>query len=116
MLTISKYFIKINVQIITTLKNIIIKIISIILYPIKKITQFIRKYILKFILKPFKILTINIKNIVNPKKINQKKNNPGNETNKVSKIIKKKNRISRKNRSIAKKKRKEKEIHSEIPT
>lgn len=68
LLTISKYFIKFNVKIIVTTKKIIIKIISVILYPIKKFGKFIKKYILKSILKPFKILTINIKNIKITKK------------------------------------------------
>ncbi len=72
MLTISKYFIKINVKIIVTIKKIITKIIFVVIYPIKKIIYFIRKYVLKVILRPFKILTINIKGIIKPKKIRQK--------------------------------------------
>lgn len=63
MLTISKYFIKINVKIIVTIKQTIMKIISIILYPIKKLLDILKEYVLKALLKPFRILTINIKNI-----------------------------------------------------
>lgn len=70
LLTISKYFIKVNVKIIVTIKKIIIKIISIILYPMRKI---LKKYVFKAILNPFRILTINIKNIhINKHKKNTK--------------------------------------------
>ena len=58
-ITISKYFIKINVKIIVTTKKVVKKIIAIILYPIKKLYNVIKRYVLK----PFKILTINIRNI-----------------------------------------------------
>lgn len=67
--TISKYFIKINVKIITTLKNTIIKIFMIITFPIRKLLYLFKKYILSLILKPFKILTINAKNVFKTKKI-----------------------------------------------
>ena len=73
LLTISKYFIKINVKIIVTIKKAILKIIYIIFYPIRKLFDILRKYVLKVILKPFRILTINIKNIHISK--NKTKNN-----------------------------------------
>lgn len=69
LLTISKYFIKINVKIITIIKKIIIKIFSIIIYPI----SLIKKYILKSILRPFRILTINTRNLLKAKMIKKKK-------------------------------------------
>lgn len=61
LLTISKFFIKVNVKILTTIKKTIIKILSILLYPIKFLLNLIRNHILKIVLKPFRILTINIK-------------------------------------------------------
>lgn len=64
LLTISKYFIKFNVKIITTIKNIIIKVFSLILYPI----VMIKNFILKLVLRPFRILTININNVIKTKK------------------------------------------------
>ena len=75
LLTISKYFIKINVKIITIIKKIIIKIFSIIIYPI----SLIKRYILAAILKPFRILTINTKNLLKAKTIKKKnkKNHKG---------------------------------------
>lgn len=63
LLTISKYFIKLSVNIIVIIKKLIIKIISILLYPIKKTVEILKKHVLKSILRPFRILTINIKNI-----------------------------------------------------
>ena len=63
-ITISKYFIKINVKILKILKKIIISIISVFIYPFKKIS----KLLSRVILKPFRILIINIKN-TNFKKI-----------------------------------------------
>ena len=57
-LTVSKYFIKINVIIITFIKNIVYKIISFILYPIKFVLKIIRK-----IFKPFTFFVINIKKV-----------------------------------------------------
>lgn len=63
-ITISKYFIKINVKILKILKKIIISIISVFTYPFKKIS----KLLSRVILKPFRILIINIKN-TNFKKI-----------------------------------------------
>jgi len=59
LLTISKYFVKINVSIIRFLKNTIYKIISIILYPIKYILKIIKK-----MFKPFTFFVINIKKIL----------------------------------------------------
>lgn len=64
LLTISKYFIKFNVKILTTIKKIFIKIFSLILYPIK----ILKDFIIKLVLKPFKISIININNILNTKK------------------------------------------------
>jgi spore cortex biosynthesis protein yabQ len=66
---ISKYFVKFNVLIITTIKNVILKILRIILYPIIKIWTIIRKKMLKSI----KILTINIKSIIIHKNKTEKK-------------------------------------------
>lgn len=56
MLTISKYFIKVNVKILTFLKNIIAKLISIILFPLKVILNIFRK----IFFKPFTFFVINI--------------------------------------------------------
>lgn len=64
LITISKYFIKFNVKIITTIKKVFIKIFKLILYPIK----LLKNSILKLILKPFKISIININNILKTKK------------------------------------------------
>ncbi len=72
MLTISKYFISISVRILITVKNIFKKIICIVIYPFKKIMLFIKLHILKIILKPFRILTINIKHIITPLKFKKK--------------------------------------------
>lgn len=58
MLLVSKFFIKINVKIITFIKNIVYKIIKIILYPIKFIFKIIGK-----IFTPFTFFVINIKKI-----------------------------------------------------
>lgn len=57
MLTISKYFIKLNVKILAFFKKIIKKIINIILIPIKVIFNIIKK----IIFKPFTFFVINIK-------------------------------------------------------
>ena len=59
MLAISKYFININVKIIITIKKIIGKIISIILFPIKIILKFIKR----IFFKPINFVTINMKKI-----------------------------------------------------
>jgi len=58
-LSISKFFIKINVTIITFIKSIIYKIIKIILYPIKFILKIIRK-----MFTPFTFFVINIKKTI----------------------------------------------------
>ena len=60
LLTISRYFIRINVNILTFLKKVIVKTFIIISYPFK----IIKKYFFKLILRPYKILTINLKNIL----------------------------------------------------
>ena len=67
--TISKYFIKLNVTIITTFKHVIIKAFMIITFPIRKLLYLLKKYILSLILKPFRILTINAKKVFKTKKI-----------------------------------------------
>ena len=68
LITISKLFIKINVAVIITIKKIISRILFIILYPFKTLLKFIKSIISKIILKPFRILTINIKKIFKPRK------------------------------------------------
>ena len=61
-LTISKYFIKINVKIVTFIKGIVLKISKLILIPIKKVLKLLRK----IFFKPISFLIINIrKNIAN---------------------------------------------------
>lgn len=65
MLIFSKYFIDFNVKIISFLKNIIGKIISIITFPIKIVIKFTRK----ILIKPINFIIIN----VNKLKINCKK-------------------------------------------
>lgn len=67
MMIFSKYFIKINVKIILTIKKIVGKIISIIIFPIKIIINPINK----IFFKPIKFITINIKkfNVNNQKKL-----------------------------------------------
>ena len=69
LLTISRYFIRINVNILTFLKKVIVKTFIIISYPFK----IIKKYFFKLILRPYKIFTINLKNILKNKIIKRKK-------------------------------------------
>ena len=57
MLMFSKYFIKINVKIVITMKKIVGKIISIVIFPLKTIIKFAKKTFFK----PINIITINIK-------------------------------------------------------
>ena len=83
LLTISKYFIKINVKIITIIKKIIIKIFSIIIYPI----SLIKKYILKSILRPFRILTINTRNLLKAKMIKKKKKEKNKKITRKERIL-----------------------------
>lgn len=59
MLMFSKYFININVKIVSIFKFIIQKIISIIIFPIKIIIKFTKK----IFFKPIKFITINITKI-----------------------------------------------------
>ncbi len=100
LITISKLFIKINVAVIVAIKKTIFKIISIILYPFSKILGFIKNIISKLILRPFRILTINIKKIFKPKIIKnikehkkQKiKNNNDTDTNIPRKLLTKCNK------------------------
>ena len=59
MLTISKYFISINVKVLITIKKIIGKIISIIIFPIKIFFKILRKVFFR----PIHFITINFKKI-----------------------------------------------------
>lgn len=59
MLLLSKYFININVKIILFIKKIILKLISIIIIPIKFVINFFKK----IFFKPIKFITINLKKI-----------------------------------------------------
>lgn len=71
MLTISKYFIKINVAIITFIKAALYKILHFILIPVKYIVNFLKKVFNK----PFMLLIINIKklkDVVNYQKYQKK--------------------------------------------
>lgn len=61
LLTISKYFVKINVIIVTTIKKIIIKVLGYILYPFKQLIRILRK----LLNKQFMLLIINIKKLSN---------------------------------------------------
>lgn len=58
--TISKYFIRLNVKIITIFKTIFIKFFSILLCPLK----FIWKILRKTIFRPFSFITINIRKLL----------------------------------------------------
>ena len=60
-LTISKFFIKLNVKIITILKKIISKILKVILYPFKFLTKLLKR----IIFKPITFITINVFKIFN---------------------------------------------------
>lgn len=60
MLTISKYFIKINVFILTTLTNILKKIISILYIPFK----YLKKILTKIFFKPISFIIINIRKMM----------------------------------------------------
>ena len=64
---------------------IIYKILSVILYPIKIVVNLIRKLISKYILKSFKILTINIKSFT----VTKKDKNPSKKNKKNKKVDKK---------------------------
>ncbi len=57
MLTISKFFIKISVKIITLLKAIIVQIIRILTYPLKIIFHILRK----ILFRPISFIFINIR-------------------------------------------------------
>jgi len=59
LLTISKYFILLNVTIIKFIKDIIRKIISILIYPIKVLLRLLRK----IFIKPISFLFINVRGI-----------------------------------------------------
>ena len=58
MLTLSKYFIFINVTIITCIKNILKKISSIILFPLKMLLKILQKAFFR----PFLLIFINFRN------------------------------------------------------
>ena len=60
MLTISKYFIKINVFILTTITNILRKIILILYIPLKCL----KKIFTKIFLKPISFIIINIRKMM----------------------------------------------------
>ncbi|MCI8617501.1 MAG: spore cortex biosynthesis protein YabQ [Clostridia bacterium] len=59
MLMFSKYFIKVNVKIVIAIKEIIMKLISILLLPIKIVINLLKK----IFFKPIKFITININKI-----------------------------------------------------
>ncbi len=69
MLTISKYFIKINVFILTTLTNILKKIISILYIPFK----YLKKILTKIFFKPISFIIINIRKMMSNTFIKSKK-------------------------------------------
>lgn len=77
MLMFSKYFVETNVKILLIIKNIIGKVISVVIFPIKIVINFIRK----IFFKPIKFITINIqkikinsqKKLKNPIKLQKKK-------------------------------------------
>ena len=77
LVTLSKYFIKLNVWIIITLKNILKKLITIILYPIKGLLKMLQKIFYKPIVFAFinfkKIFAKKLKNVT--KKSKKTKNN-----------------------------------------
>ena len=85
MLVLSKYFIKLNVRLLLIVKKIILKIVFIILYPFKILITPIKKVIEKIILKPFRILTINIGKINMTKKVKNRKNAKKNKTKSIEK-------------------------------
>jgi len=67
LLTISKYFIKINVKIITFIKKVILKILHFVTYPFILIIKFFKK----IFHKPFMLLVINLektKKVIKSKK------------------------------------------------
>ena len=84
MLILSKYFIKLNVRLLLIVKKIILKIVFII-YPFKILITPIKKVIEKIILKPFRILTINIGKINMTKKVKNRRNAKKNKTKSIEK-------------------------------
>lgn len=80
LLSISKFFIKINVFIVTFIKNIVYKIIKIISYPILFIIKIVKK-----IFNPFTFFVINFKKMTT-NKIKKVKNTKKNK-NKTEKMI-----------------------------
>ncbi len=79
LLSVSKFFIKINVFIVTLIKNIICKVIQILSYPILFIFKILRK-----IFTPFTFFVINIKKTTN--NYMKKIKNPRKKENKTEKI------------------------------
>lgn len=69
LLTISKYFIKINVTVLVTIKKIIKRILLILVYPI----TLLKKILSRLILKPFRILTIDVNNLLKTNKMKKTK-------------------------------------------
>ena len=57
LITISKYFIKINVLVLTIIKNTVTKTLKVLFYPFKKVFKLVKKAVNK----PFMLLIINIK-------------------------------------------------------
>lgn len=81
MLSISKHFITINVKIITVLKTIVMKVISILLFPLKQISKIIQK----LCFRPISFICINVKKffvrnklkiVNNMKKMHNPRKNP----------------------------------------
>lgn len=71
LLTISKYFIKLNVLILSLIKGIIYKLLKFIFWPIKYVFSLCRRYLNK----PFMLIVFNIKNILIYKKSKKRKKN-----------------------------------------
>lgn len=88
MLTLSKLFIKINVTIITFLKNIFGKMIKILIYPF----QCIIKLLQRIFFRPFSFIIINFKKIISQltKSLQKVGNKAKNIKNKAKKSVQKK--------------------------
>ncbi len=95
MLLISQYFIKLNVKIILAIKNIVKKLLSIILFPLKIVFGILKK----LLCKPINIMTISFKKLQKNTKEKIKKLfsfNKNKINNKKSKILLKKEGIYQK--------------------
>lgn len=88
MLTLSKLFIKINVTIITFLKNIFGKMIKILIYPFECIIKLLQK----IFFRPFSFIIINFKKIISQltKSLQKVGNKAKNMKNKTKKSVQKK--------------------------